>query len=193
MIAQVRGRLVARRSGGLVVDVHGVGYLLHVPPNVTGRVGEEVELHTSLQVREDSMTLYGFASSEARDLFEAMLSASGVGPKLALAALSTHAAPALRRALVDGDVDALNLVPGVGKKLAQRLVLELKEKLGGSEDLTVVAGGDGASATPISEVRLALLELGYSPTEASRAIESLDPDGEVSDLLRAALRTLAHA
>ncbi|HEX2026641.1 MAG TPA: Holliday junction branch migration protein RuvA [Nitriliruptorales bacterium] len=201
MIARLRGRVVSRRTSGnrdtaaVVVDVGGVGYLVLVPAGLTGRLtagADEVELHTSLQVREDSMALYGFPTADGRDLFETLLRASGVGPKLALAALSTLSADALRRALADGDVDALTAVPGIGRKSAQRLVLELKDQLGppaGDEVATtasVVAGG-----SPVAEVRLALLELGYSPGEAQRAVDPLDPDGDVGQLLRSALRALA--
>ncbi|MBW3578319.1 MAG: Holliday junction branch migration protein RuvA [Actinobacteria bacterium] len=201
MIAQLRGSVSARGSSPsgdaaqVVVDVGGVGYLVVVPAGLAGRLpgpGGDVELHTSLQVREDSMTLYGFPTAEARDLFEALLTASGVGPKLALAALSTLAPDALRRAVGGGDVDALMVVPGIGRKSAQRLVLELRDKLGpgGQADVVTVAA---AGATALGEVRLALLELGYSAAEAQRAVEPLLDDGDVGELLRAALRSLAGA
>ncbi|MDP9022576.1 MAG: Holliday junction branch migration protein RuvA [Actinomycetota bacterium] len=201
MIAQLRGSVAARGSSPsgdaaqVVVDVGGVGYLVVVPAGLAGRLprpGGDVELHTSLQVREDSMTLYGFPTAEVRDLFEALLTASGVGPKLALAALSTLAPDALRRAVAGGDVDALTVVPGIGKKSAQRLVLELRDKLGSGEQADVVAV-TAAGATPLGEVRLALLELGYSAAEAHRAVEALHDDGDVGELLRAALRSLAGA
>ena len=119
MIAHLRGTVAApvtvtKEAAVVVVDVHGVGYRVLMPTSSTARLptrGEDVELHTSLQVRADSMTIYGFASSDARDLFELLLNAPGVGPKIALAALATHSAGGLRTALVDGDVDALVLVP----------------------------------------------------------------------------------
>lgn len=207
MISFVRGRLVHRRPGGgrdaathVVVDVDGVGYLVLVPTGVAGQLpaqGQEVVLHTSLQVREDAMDLYGFPNEPARELFELLLGASGVGPKLALAALSTHPPAALTRAIADGDMDALTTIPGIGKKSAQRLILELKEKLGGVADLDLAdAGGSvaGDAAPARTEAHLALLELGYSSSEAKRALDALDgDDGEASDLLRAALRTLAGA
>ncbi len=194
MIAQLRGRLVARFAtrapAEVVVDVGGVGYLVQVPAGLAlPAVGEPVELHTSLQVREDSMTLYGFANWEARQLFELLLTTSGVGPKLALAVLSTLSPDALTRAVADGDADAFTLVPGVGRKLAQRLLLELNDKLGATEPALAPAGNGHNSS--LGEVRLALLELGYSPAEAQRAIEPLDPRDEVGELLRAALRSLA--
>lgn len=205
MIALVRGRLVSRRatSSGdaveAVIDVGGVGYRVIVPTGLAARIvtsEREVQVHTSLQVREDAMDLYGFPSVDTRDLFELLLTVSGVGPKLGLAILGTLAPDTLRRAVGSGDVDALTVVSGIGKKSAQRLVLELKDKLAtfGSDeaDLTVV-GGDTTSST-IGEVRLALIELGYSNAEAQRAIEPLDPDdGDVGELLRTALRSLSMA
>ncbi|MGH3441471.1 MAG: Holliday junction branch migration protein RuvA [Nitriliruptorales bacterium] len=202
MIGHLRGTIVARladrpQSVEVVVDVHGVGYRVLVPSSLAARLpaaGEEVELHTSLQVREDAMDLYGFPSLEARELFESLLGASGVGPRLALAALSTHAPPALHRAIADEDVESLTLIPGVGKKLAQRLVLELRDKLGApAVDLAPVPGrgtGDGVRA----EVRLALMELGYTHAEAQRALAALDGfEGDERELLRLALRSLAGA
>lgn len=205
MIAVLRGRLVNRRatSGGdaveAVVDVSGVGYRVIIPTGLAARIvtsGDEIEIHTSLQVREDAMDLYGFPTVDTRDLFELLITVSGVGPKLGLAILGTLAPDTLRRAVVDGDVDALTVVSGIGKKSAQRLVLELKDKLAsfgsGDTDLTV-ASGDTTSST-IGEVRLALIELGYSNAEAQRAVEPLDPeDGDVGELLRTALRSLAMA
>jgi holliday junction DNA helicase RuvA len=208
MISLVRGRIVSRTVAGsvgrtsgqeaaatVVVDVGGVGYLVHVPASELSRLparGDEAVLHTSLQVREDAMTLYGFSDPTARDVFETILSISGVGPKIALAALSVHPSDALVRAIADGDVDALVLVPGVGKKLAQRIVLELKEKLGGlAVDTPIVSGGPEDAAR--SEARLALIELGYTPAEAHAALAGINGDGDAADLVRAALRTLAEA
>lgn len=187
MISLLRGQVAERAAGYVVVDVQGVGYLVHladvagIPPR-----GEPVELHTSLQVREDAMTLYGFADRRARDLFELLLSASGVGPKLALAALRAHPADTLRQAVADGDIDTLVLIPGIGKKSAQKLVLELRDKLGGDASVDVLAA-DG-TRTPIGEVRDALQALGYTPAEVTQAVAGLDPAGEASELLRQALR-----
>lgn len=205
MIALVRGRIVSRGAAGvsgqdasarLVVDVGGVGYLVHVPSGELARLparGEEAVLHTSLQVREDSMTLYGFGDAESRDLFETLLATSGVGPKLALAALSTHPARALAHAIADGDVDALVLIPGVGKKLAQRILLELKEKLGGFAAELPSGAASPTESSARSEARLALIELGYTPSEAHGALSAVDVDGDAAALLRAALRELAEA
>jgi holliday junction DNA helicase RuvA len=212
VIAHVRGTLVARgaapRDGTahVVVDVGGVGYLVLVPAglvSVLPPAGSEVTVHTSLQVREDAMTLYGFPSEDARDLFELLVTANGVGPRLALASLSTHVPTTLRRAIAEEDIETLTQVPGVGKKLAQRLVLDLRERVGA----VAVDGGGGGSASPgtgtggpRTEARLALLELGYSAAEADRALETTGtPNGEdgraddVSAILRAALRALAGA
>lgn len=193
MIALLRGRVADRSAASVVVDVQGVGYLVNVvdasriPPR-----GEPVELHTSMVVREDAMTLYGFADRGARDLFEVLLSASGVGPKIALAALATHPADALRRAVADGDVDALVLIPGIGKKSAQKMVLELRDKLGGDAGIDIVGGGE-AVTTPLGEVRDALAALGYTPSEIHEAVAGLDSDGDPSDLLRRALRAAGGA
>lgn len=194
MIAHLRGRVASRAAGHVVVDVGGVGYLVHIatgdriPPR-----GEPVELHTSLQVREDAMTLYGFPDRRSLETFELLLTSSGVGPKLALAALATHRPDVLRRAIATEDVTALTAVPGVGKKVAQRLVLELRDKVGGFDgDLPALdPGADGG--TPLGEVREALLALGYGPGEIQGALVELDADGEVGDLLRRALRSLGAA
>lgn len=193
MIAHLRGRVAHREASSVVVDVHGVGYLVHVTPGerLPAR-GEPVELHTSLQVREDSMTLYGFTERSSLALFELLLTSSGVGPKLALAALGTHRPEVLRTAIAGGDVPTLTAIPGVGRKVAERLVLELKERIGAAE-LGVLPGSDQvAVGGALHEVRDALLGLGYSAGEVQAALTELAADGdeEVSDLLRRALRRL---
>lgn len=194
MIAHLRGRVSARSTASVVVDVNGVGYLVHVagadriPPR-----GEPVELHTSLQVREDSMTLFGFPDRAGLETFELLLTSSGVGPKLALAALATHDPETLRHAVATEDLTTLTAVPGIGKKVAQRIVLELRDKVGGlGSDL--VPGGDGTTvATPLGEVREALASLGYGAGEVQAAVAQLEPDGDVPDLLRRALRAIGSA
>ena len=197
MIAHVRGRVAHRGTGTVVVDVGGVGYLVHVTgaSPVPAR-GEEVELHTSMQVREDSMTLYGFTERGALELFELLLSSSGVGPRIALAALGTHRPDTLRAAIAGSDVPTLTAVPGIGKKVAERLVLELKDKVGAFPS----AGDDqiGAAAGPAAdvraEVREALLGLGYSAGEAQEALAAIGPgtgDEDAAGLLRRALRELS--
>ena len=197
MIAHVRGRVSHRGTEFVVVDVGGVGYLVHVasldrvPPR-----GEDVELHTSLQVREDSMTLYGFPDRADLELFDLLLTSSGVGPKLALAALRTHRADVLRTAIATGDVATLTAVPGIGKKSADRLVLELRDKVGAGFDLApdgVTIDAAAGPSTPLGEVREALVSLGYSAGEVQAALADLDPDGTTSDLLRRALRSLGAA
>jgi holliday junction DNA helicase RuvA len=198
MIAHLRGRISHRDQGSVVVDVHGVGYLVHVTPNDDiPPIGQEVVLHTSLQVREESMTVFGFTTRTSLQLFELLLTSSGVGPKLALAALATHPPDVLRVAIAGGDLATLTTVPGIGKKVAERLVLELKDKVGSvpvSIDLA-----DGASATSshgghLDEVRDALLGLGYSAAEIQRALAAIDdPAEDTATLLRAALRTLGGA
>ncbi|MDX1620656.1 MAG: Holliday junction branch migration protein RuvA [Nitriliruptorales bacterium] len=192
MIAHLRGRVAARTAGTVVVDVAGVGYLVHVAGGEVPPRGEPGELHTSLQVREDSMTLYGFADRASLELFELLLTSSGVGPKLALAALSTHPPDQLRAAIAEQDLDLLTLVPGIGKKVAQRLILELRDKVGGVGEFEV-KGGDGAAApsTPRAEVREALLGLGYSAGEVHAALADVDGADDPSELLRGALRVLA--
>jgi holliday junction DNA helicase RuvA len=197
MIAHVRGRVAHRGTGTVVVDVGGLGYLVHVTgASPLPARGEQVELHTSLQVREDSMTLYGFTERGALELFELLLSSSGVGPRIALAALGTHRPDTLRMAIAGSDVATLTAVPGIGKKVAERLVLELKDKVGAfaaaDGDAAVVGAGPAADAR--AEVREALLGLGYSAGEAQEALAAVDPDREgddAADLLRLALRELA--
>lgn len=198
MIAHLRGRIAHRGAGSVVVDVGGVGYLVQV----TGATplparGEQVELHTSLQVREDSMTLYGFPDRGSLELFELLLSSSGVGPRIALAALGTHRPDTLRTAIAAGDVATLTAVPGIGRKVAERLVLELKDKVGLPSPPAADVAADGtpdADPDVRAEVREALLGLGYTAGEAHAALGAVDA-GEAGDdpgeLLRLALRALA--
>ena len=196
MIAHLRGKVAHRDAAAVVVDVAGVGYLVQVTPGerIPAR-GEPVELHTSLQVREESMTLFGFAERSSLRLFELLLGSSGVGPKLALAALGTHRPDVLRTAIAGADIATLTQVPGIGKKVAERLVLELKDKVGGLHDGDLgVAGTASAGGDPgvRAEVRDALLALGYSSSEVQSALRAVDGAGAVStpDLLRQALRVL---
>jgi Holliday junction DNA helicase RuvA len=198
MIARLTGTVLERTATAVVVDVHGVGYLVHVTPgtDIPAR-GEVLTLYTSLQVREESMTLYGFGSDAELRLFELLLTAAGVGPKLALAALATHRPDVLRTALAGEDATTLTAIPGVGPKLAKRLVLELKDKVG---TMPALAGPSGSSAAAVpadvrDEVRDALLALGYAATEVAGALTAV-ADVEAADtatLLRAALRHLGGA
>ncbi len=179
--------------GEVIVDVHGVGYRASVPSNVLARLGapgSEVFLHVHTHVREDAIVLYGFAHADERRCFEAVLGAHGVGPTLALSILSALSPAALSTAVLEDDVDTLCLVPGVGKKTAARLLLELKARL----DLPTL--GEGASpAAPGSargEARSALTELGYGPDEIAGALEGVDAEAPVEEMVRAALRELVR-
>ena len=198
MIGWLRGELVSRSpEGELIVDVGGVGYRLTVSPTLLAAVGERgtpVELHVHTHVREDAIVLYGFATTEERRCFEALLGAHGVGPTLALAVLSALRPAELVRAVLDEDLGALCTVPGVGRKTAARLVLDLRSRL----ELPVFAGagvpgGHGGPTEARGEVRAALVELGYGPDEIRRALEGGQDDGTVEELLRQALRELAGA
>ena len=192
MIGSLRGRVLARQPGGeLLVEVAGVGYRVTVLPATMGEVelGAEVLLFTHLHVREDAMVLYGFATSDERACFESLLGAHGVGPGLAMAILSVHGPVVLRRVLLDDDVDALTLVPGVGKKTAARLLVELKARLSVPDLDVAVPGTNGSSAR--AEVRAALGGLGYEPEEVRDVLADLPPDGDVEPMLREALRLLA--
>jgi len=199
MISHLRGLVAERGADHVVVDVHGVGYLVHVPSgtDVPPR-GQDVELQTAMVVREDSMTLYGFTDGAARELFGLLMSTSGVGPKLALAVLSTHRPGTVRTAIAAGDLDVLVAVPGIGKKSAQKLVLELKDKVGslGAPDIDLTGTGSGGIAGEdgaVADTREALLQLGYGPSEVAVTLAGLDLDGDASTLLRRALRAIGSA
>ncbi len=195
MIGRLRGTLVHRTvRGEVMLDVGGVGYRIGVSPATAvalGAIGDEVVVHTHLHVREDALTLFGFATADGRDCFESLLGAHGVGPGLAMAILSTHAPDELRRILLEGDLDGLTLVPGVGRKTAARLLLELKSRL----DVPDGAGFDadpagGAGGSPRADVRAALTALGYQPEEVRRAMGELPTEGDLNTLVRTALQTL---
>jgi holliday junction DNA helicase RuvA len=185
VIARLRGKPVARRPDGLVLDVGGVGYLVQATPSAMRRAqgGEEVSLETYLHVREDALQLYGFADVAERELFEHLLSVSGVGPKVALAIVSGSPPGELRRAIALEDTARFEAIPGIGRKTAQRVVLELKEKL----------GSVAAAAEPNADLaaRDALVELGYSLIEAERALAEIDPELPPEERVRLALRRAA--
>jgi holliday junction DNA helicase RuvA len=207
VIGSLRGRLLDRGADRVLVEVGGVGYSVVVAPTTAvalGEVGTEVFVWVHHHVREDAQTLYGFAGRDERVTFEALIGAHGVGPSLALAILSVHAPAALVRILAEDDVSALCLVPGVGKKTAARLLVELKARLqvpdlvpaGGNG--TGPATGNGAGGPPpgspaavLADVRQALAELGYGPDEIRAATVDLPDDRDVSALLREALGRLA--
>ncbi|OUC99875.1 Holliday junction branch migration protein RuvA [Streptosporangium minutum] len=204
MIASVRGRVAAIAPDGAVVEVGGVGMLVHCTPGTlaTLRVGEEARLATSLVVREESLTLFGFGSDDERGVFEMLQTANGVGPKVALAMLAVHTPNALRTAVASADVKALTRVPGVGPKGAQRIIVDLKDKLG-TPDQAVNAVLNGATAAPAwrDQVHSGLVGLGYSARDADEAVAAVAPqaDAEVAEgrspqvavLLKAALRALS--
>ena len=192
MIGSVRGTVLERNpSGEVLVEVGGVGYRCLVPISALAQLdpGGAAFLMTHLHVREDAMTLFGFPTREERDTFEILILANGVGPKLGLAILSVHPPSALRRAVAEDDVDALCLVSGVGKRTAQKLMIELKARL----DLPDLDLRDDTSGAPPAraEVRAALTELGYAPDEVRSVLADLPADGAVEDLLRTALKQLA--
>jgi len=203
MIGSLRGTLVERGlDGELLVEVGGVGYRVQAGPAAAaqlGDVGAEIRVWVHHHVREDAQVLYGFASRDERVTFEALISAHGVGPALALAILSVHEPLALRRVLADDDVAALCLVPGVGKKTAARLLVELKSRLDLPDaDIAVAlaaAGGpasNGSAARSVrADVRDALATLGYGTDEIATATRDLPHGDDVSMLVREALRRLA--
>ena len=196
MIGWLRGRLLGRMADGeLLLDVGGVGYRVSVPAPVlaaAGSVGDELALHVHTHVREDAIVLYGFADAEQRRCFEALLSAHGVGPALALGILSMLSPPDLVRAVLEEDLDGLCTVPGVGRKTAARLVIDLRTRLSVNADgATGVPGSSTGDVEPRQEVRAALVELGYAPDEIRQALSGVPSEGAVEDLLRQALRELA--
>ena len=199
MIGSLRGQLLERTSDTeLLIEVGGLGYRVQVTPSTAvslGSSGGEVFVHTHHAVREDSETLYGFATIDERSIFELLISAHGVGPALGLAILSVHGPTALRLAVAQDDLTALCLVPGVGRKTAARLVMELKSKLDLPSGDMVPIVGDGTAASapggPHSDVRAALESLGYGPEEIHAVLVDLPVEGDTSQLLRDALRRLA--
>jgi len=205
VIGSLRG-VVLERSGGasageLLIEVGGVGYRVAVPTGTLAmaEVGGPFFVHVHTHVREDAIILYGFGSRAERACFDALLGVHGVGPALAVALLSTHAPPALQRIVMTEDADALTLVPGVGKKTAVRLLLELRAKLDLIDlgaGLEVIAGGTGGIAAPDdprADVRAALAGLGYGADEVREVMRDLPEADEPGELLRHALRQLAGA
>jgi len=182
VIARLRGRVAGRNGQALVVDVNGVGYLVHATPSVQRLGGGEITVEVHTVVREDALQLYGFASADERELFELLLGVNGVGPKVALAIVSGSTPAELRRAIARDDVKRFQAIPGIGLKTAQRVVLELKEKLPLVE---VAAGEEGLTA------RDALVELGWSLVDAERALADVDPSLPVAEQVRHALRQAA--
>ena len=179
MIAGLRGTLESLGNDGAIINVNGIGFQVYMPTSTLsklGAIGKEVKLHTHLHLREDEATLYGFASADELRLFQTLISVSGLGPKLALAMLSAMNMEQLTMAIATGSADLLTVIPGIGKKMAHRLILELKDKVG--------AGWITAPAVQLAEenaeVLTALTSLGYSVGEASRAVATLPASSDLS-------------
>jgi holliday junction DNA helicase RuvA len=188
MISRLRGAPAGRSAEGLVLDVGGVGYLVAATPSVLRRAdgATEVTVETYLHVREDALQLYGFADGAERDLFVRLLGVSGIGPKVALGVVSSGSAEELRRAIVLGDPARFQAIPGIGKKTAERIVLELKGAIG---DVVETATAPSGSTELVA--RDALVELGYSILEAERVLAAVDPGLPPEERVREALRSAA--
>lgn len=188
MIGRLRGVLVTSKESDIIIDVGGVGYEVRMTTrdlvSLPG-IGEEIVVHTHTHVREDEMSLFGFAVESDRDLFRILLSANGVGPKVALAILASLTAEEIVRAITGEDPDALTIAPGVGKRGAQKLVLELGPKLAGRE-IEVIGGRSAGS------VRQALEGLGYSTAEINTVVNDLDPAQPIQEQIKSALQRLAR-
>jgi Holliday junction DNA helicase RuvA len=192
MIAAVRGEVMVRRPDHVVIDANGVGYRLTVSAETLKAVpasGSDAFLHAELIAREDSLALYGFSSEEERDLFRLLISVSGVGPKVAIATLSGGSPRILLRAIAAGDAKRFQAVPGIGKRTAERIIVELREKVTGAleEEVAVAASDDG---DPRSLARDGLVNLGYAPLEAEQLLDDIEGD-DPQELVAAALRKAA--
>lgn len=180
--------LVSNRGESITVDVAGIGYEVRMTPRDASSIpgiGEEIVVHTHTHVREDEISLYGFAAEADRELFRVLLTASGVGPKLGMALLASLSAPEIILAITKEDPDALTVAPGVGKRGAQKLVLELAPKLAGRE-VEIVGGGD------MVDVRSALEGLGYSTAEINSVVGDIDPADSLDKQIRTALQSLGN-
>ena len=208
MIAHLNGTVAGIGLDGAVIEVGGVGLRVQCTPDTLARLkpGEQALVATSLVVREDSLTLFGFANDDERNVFELLQTASGVGPRLALAMVAVHSPDALRRAVAAEDVKALTMVPGIGNKVAQRIILELKDRLGAPSDPGPGSGlgaGPSRRAAPSwrDQVMTGLVNLGWSARDAEAAVaaveaEAMEADGQAPDVataLRAALRKLSKS
>ena len=180
MIARLRGRIAGRAGPGLILDVNGVGYLVHAAPSVQRLGAGEITVEIHTVVREDALQLFGFATADERQLFELLLGVNGVGPKVALAILSASTPAELRRAIARDDVKRFQAIPGIGLKTAQRVVLELK-----------AAVADATAAGDDLQARDALVELGWSVLDAERVLADVDPNLPIEEQVRAALRRAA--
>ncbi len=194
MIAAVRGQVLVRRPDHVVIDAGGVGYRLAVSAETLKAVpatGREGFLHAELIARDDSLALYGFASEEERDLFRELISVSGVGPKVAIAVLSGGAPRDMLRAIAAGDAKRFQAVPGIGKRTAERIIVELREKVAGSLEESI-ASGTKQGGDPWTLARDGLVNLGYSPAEAEELLQGVESD-EPEELIAQALRRAGEA
>lgn len=202
MISYIRGELVAIEKDKIVVDVHGVGWGIYMPEQSMGRlpaIGEEVKIHTYLNVREDAMQLYGFCTRDDLEIFKLVIGVSGIGPKGGLSILSSLSADDLRFAVLSGDAKAISAAPGIGKKTAEKLIIELKDKLNlqevldnqmDGENLSTSNGSSGTNEIQ-SEAVQALVALGYGSTESLRAVKKVTTECKtVEEVLKAALKNL---
>lgn len=188
MIGRLRGRPAGRTQSGAVIEAGGVGYEVHLTPRGQALLPgpeEEAVLHTHLVVREDMMALYGFEDEPSRDMFRILLGASGVGPALAMSILGAMRPAEVRMAVAAEDIAALVVVPGIGKRTAEKLILELRPKLGALAERTAPSSG-------LARVREALESLGYAPAEIREVLEDLPEEGSVEERVRSALRMLAR-
>jgi holliday junction DNA helicase RuvA len=201
MIAHLNGTVTGISPDGAVIEVGGVGLRVQCTPDTlaTLKLGDSALVQTSMIVREDSLTLFGFGSEDERNVFELLQTASGVGPRLALAMLGVHSPDALRKAVANEDLNALTMVPGIGKKVAQRIVLELKDRLGTPGDFAGGGVTPRQAATPTwrDQVQSGLINLGWSARDAEQAVAAVEAESvggqtpDVSTALRAALRKLS--
>lgn len=188
MIGRLRGTLVATRAGAVIVDVGGVGYQVALTPRALAELpplGEEVVLHTHLHVREDQLSLFGFPTEPERETFGLLLAASGVGPRLAMAILGTYTPTELRKVIVSGDTAALADVPGIGKRSAQKLVVELAARFDSEAEFQ-------SGNQTLAEVRAALEALGFASGEIRDAMRNLPESARTEDLLQQALQELGR-
>ncbi|GAB4288397.1 MAG: Holliday junction branch migration protein RuvA [Coriobacteriia bacterium] len=193
MIAFVTGRVVGKSAGRCVVDVGGVGLSIAMSTSSIAALpaeGDEVTIHTHFHVREDELSLFGFESLEEKALFEQLITVSGVGPRVALAALSAYRPETLVRAVAEEDVSLVSSVPGIGKKTAQRIILELKDRLGGPE---LGEAAERIGADTMTEAREALAAMGFTPAEIAAALKDAGDAADANELLKHALKRLGGA
>jgi len=200
MIGRLRGELIYKQPPHLLLDVNGVGYELEAPMSTFYDLpapGQQVTLSTHLAIRDDAHVLYGFGSESERVLFRALLKVSGVGAKMALAILSGMSADEFARGVQSDDIAALVRLPGIGRKTAERLIVEMRDRLdklgvGGGGSLPAPSSGKAVAETPVSDAVGALIALGYKPNEASRMVRSVESDGLSSEeIIRTALKVVA--